>query len=164
MSAFDDHYPDLLGPQAPPERRRLVSDLDQVCAVSRLPADRDAALAAALYERAAAKNRHALARRHAMPPTWLRHHGALAAGATLAAAIFLGGACAALRGQSSGIPARPLSPTMTRTAAASLGTSHANAPTARVTGIVASVTTDMPAPTGTPTATRASAFSPSPTS
>ncbi len=161
MSAFDDHYPDLLGPQAPPERQRLVTDLDQVCAISRLPADRDEALAAALHERVAARHRH-MPVRHRSP--WLRHHTALAAGATLAVAIFLGGAYAALHNRSSGIPVRPLAPAMTRTAAASLGIGHVNAPAARVTGIVANVTTTMPAPTGTPTSTRASAFSPSPTS
>ena len=57
MSTPDLPYPDLLGPDAAPERRRLVADLDRVCAASRLDADRDRAIARLLHDHATAKNR-----------------------------------------------------------------------------------------------------------
>lgn len=169
MSEPDDHYPDLLGPATPPERRRLVTDLDHVYAASRLPVDRDAAIARMLDERADALNRRARASQRSNPPSWLRQHRALASAAMLATAVSLGGAYAALHGRVGDVPARPLSPSSTGTASATFVMGYATAPN---TGMRISLTpavsagekTGTPAPTGTPISTPPRLFSPSPTS
>ncbi len=126
MGTVDDHYPDLLGPRAAPERRRLVADLDQVCAASRLDADRDRAIARLLYDRASTRNRQMAARgnRGRVLAAPFHRHRALIAVATLAAVIFLGGTLAALRGHASVDRGRPLSSSLTSTAAASLSAGH----------------------------------------
>jgi len=126
MGTVDDHYPDLLGPRAAPERRRLVADLDRVCAASRLDADRDRAIARLLYDRASARNRQMAARgnRGRVLTAPFHRHRALVAVAMLAAVIFLGGTLAALRGHASVDRGRPLSSSLTSTAAASLETRH----------------------------------------
>ncbi len=126
MNTPDDRYPDLLGPQAPPERRRLVADLDRVCAVSRLPASRDAAIARALQTQAAERNAPSVTGGRSVAPARLPRHRALAIGATLAALIVLGSTYAALRGQTGASPTRPPTPALTGTAFATLGTRGLN--------------------------------------
>ncbi len=190
MGAVDDHYPDLLGPHAAPERRRLVADLDRVCAASRLDADRDRAIACLLHDRASARNRQMAAWDNdgRALPVWVRRHRALAAVALLAAVIFLGGTLAALRGHASVDRGRPLSSPLTSTAAASLSARHtattiailaqpslatstlaSGASSTLVSGpsrspAPANRVTRRPATTATPVSTPALVYSPSPTS
>jgi len=193
MSTPDAPYPDLLGPDAAPERRHLVADLDQVCAASRLDADRDRAIARLLHDHATAKNRQMYDRARAkgrrlaardndgrVLPVWVRRHRALAAVAMLATVIFLGGTFAALRGHASVDPARPLLSPLTSTAAASLGgrsttamTTISMQPSLATSTLVSGMSrvpappsrvTRPPATTATPVSTPTGVFSPSPTS
>ena len=113
MTPPDERYADLIGEDAAAQRRRLVDALDHIYAGARLPADRDAAIACLLRERAhmqrAAVQRPLLA-------LWMRQHRRLAVGTLLALVLVVGTTALAMQAHWAEIAPRLGTPTMTSTA------------------------------------------------
>jgi hypothetical protein len=113
MTPPDERYPDLVGEDAAAQRRQLVAALDHVYAGARLPADRDAAIARLLRERAhvqrAAVHRPLLA-------LWMRRRRRLAIGTLLALVLVVGTTALVVQARWAELAPRFGTPTMTSTA------------------------------------------------
>jgi hypothetical protein len=88
MTTLDERYPDLLRDQLDPAARRLVHDLDTVCAATTAPASLRATLARTLEQRTTRRGQH-------MPRPWPSLQGHVASLAVMLA-LALSGALAYL--------------------------------------------------------------------